>query len=75
MYAQGLRSGSAAEFAPIMIISEDNAKLRSCSCGEMSFCRMDVRVVFKNAAEKEIKLKKKKKRKEEGARLIYSLLG
>lgn len=50
-----------------MIISKDNVKLPRCSCGEMSFCRMDVRVVFKNAAEKEIKLKKKK---EKGARLI-----
>lgn len=48
-----------------MIISKDNVKLPRCSCGEMSFCRMDVRVVFKNAAEKEIKLKKKK-----GGRLI-----
>lgn len=60
MFAQGLRSGSAAEFAHIMIISKDNVKLLRCSCGEMSFCRMDVRVVFKNAAEEEIKLKKRK---------------
>lgn len=43
-----------------MIISKDNVKLLRCSCGEMSFCRMDVRVVFKNAAEEEIKLKKRK---------------
>lgn len=63
--APGLRSGSAAEFAHIMIISKDNVKLPRCLCGEMSFCRMDVCVAFKNAAEKEIKLKKKKKRKKE----------
>lgn len=61
MLAQGLRSGSAAEFAHIMIISKDNVKLRRCSCAEMSFCRMGVRGKFKNAAEKEIKLEKKKR--------------
>lgn len=63
MLAQGLSSGSAAEFAHIMIISKDNVKLRRCSCAEMSFCRMGVRVEFKNAAEKEIKLEKKKKKR------------
>ena len=67
MFTQGLRSASAAEFAHIMIISKDNVKQPRCSCGEMSFCRMDVHVVFKNAAQKEIKLKKKKKKE---ARLI-----